>query len=160
MITPSVLRTVAWLLACLAGLLSVAFFSRRMLLAVPHRAPSETTTLALPSVPSSLDSLSDEIIEHNPFRLDRSPALVAFGQPDQPSVLAPPKTARPQAPIVSALFGGQPWHAVLENVPGVEHAVIVSRGMRAGPFLVLAVSAAGVRLSSGDTTWQLRLRGQ
>ena len=160
MITSATLRTGAWLLVCLVVLLSVAFFSRRTLLATPLHAPSETTTLALPSVPSSLDSLSDEIIENNPFRLERSPALVAFGQPDQPSVVAPPKQPRPQAPVVSALFGGQPWRAVLENVPGVEHALIVSRGLTAGPFLVLAVSAAGVRLSSGDTTWQLRLRGQ
>ena len=106
-----------------------------------------------------LDSAVDEIVDSNPFRLDHASLPVAVTQ--SPALVpppAPPVPARPPAPILTAVLGGPPWRAVLEGVPGSDLPMVVSGGMRVGPFVVVTVGPMGVQLTAGDTTWNLRLR--
>lgn len=157
---PAKVSRAVQLATCAALLGAEAVVIARGLRPAGPMLPQQPVLAALPSRMLRLDSLADVVIDANPFRLDRSPADVAFGEPDLASAPPPPQPQRPQPPIVTALLGGTAWRAVLENVPGSEHALLVESGMRAGPFTVIAISASGVRLSSGDTTWFLRLRGQ
>lgn len=106
-----------------------------------------------------VDSLSEIVTDGDIFRLGRAPSSVAFGEADRAQLLPPPKPPRPAPPIVTALFGGPTWRAVLENVAGMERPVIVAKGMKAGPFQVVAISGQSVRLTAGDTSWTLKLRG-
>ncbi len=140
------------------GVLATGWASRASDPAGPHSTSAVPTPLLTSAPVALLDSALDVIIDGNPFRLDHAPALVAFGQPPAVAPVAPPAPSRPQLPILTALLGGPPWRAVLENVPGFEQSLVVTAGMWAGPFAVIQVSAAGIRLSAGDTTWNLRLR--
>lgn len=147
-----------------AGLLgaipAIGYLSARDLAPVAARDGARPTIVAIPEPMPALDSLVEATVEDNPFRLDRSPADVSAGDADRAASPPPPRPPRPQPPVLTALLGGDQWRAILENVPGSERAMIVSVGMQAGPFKVLSVGPQGVRLSSGDTAWRIRLKGQ
>lgn len=107
---------------------------------------------------ATLASAADTVIDNDPFRLDRAPADVGFGQDAAPSQQPPPSPFRQPPPRLTAVLGGPPWRAVLEGVPGREGSVVVSPGDRVGPFAVLTISRTLLTLKGADTTWQLHLR--
>lgn len=155
-------RTPALLLiVCLPllGIGATAWVSRKGMRAPPASGEHEATDQSQPPESEDLDSAVDEIVTSDPFRLDHAaPPLVST----QPSLViptpAPSIPARPATPILTALLGGPPWRAVLEGVAGSDVPVVVSGGMRVGPFVVVTVGPIGVQLTAGDTTWNLRLR--
>lgn len=144
----------------LCAIPAIGYVSARDLAPAAAGEGARQTITAIPSPSPAIDSLLEATIEDNPFRLDRSPADVSAGDADRAASPPPPKPPRPQPPVLTALLGGDQWRAILENVPGNERAMIVGAGMQAGPFKVLSVGPRGVHLSSGDTSWQIRLKGQ
>lgn len=107
---------------------------------------------------TSLASAADTVIDNDPFRLDRAPADIGFGQDAVTAPQSPPLQFRQPPPRLTAVLGGPPWRAVLEGVPGREGSVVVSPGDRVGPFAVLTISRTLLKLKEADTTWHLHLR--
>lgn len=103
-----------------------------------------------------LAAAARDIIRLNPFRLERRPADVGYGQayePDPPP--EPPPTRAIPAIVVTGIIGGPPWEAVLEGVPGMGRSVLAREGDAFGNLRILGVWPDSVIVQGADTTFTL-----
>jgi len=93
-------------------------------------------------------------------------AVIAFSErfefPKSPAPPAPPPpvvsaAAPDERLVVTALAGGPPWVAVLAPEGGRAVGIVVRAGDSLATLRVLEVSAAGVRVSNGDSSWTIPL---
>ena len=140
--------------------------------AIRRSLPTESAIAAVPVPPvvaprvSALDpdtlaSAARRVVEANPFRVNRVPALIRIGRPidltAQPRTAPAPARVRP--PLgVKAIVGGPPWTALLEGVPGATGATVVREGAKHGELTVLAISRDTVTVSAPDTVWKLTIK--
>lgn len=93
---------------------------------------------------------------HNPFRLDRQPAAVAFGLPKPPLPVVAQAPAAPRPTLVlRGIVGGPPWQALLDGLPGRSGSALVQTGDRIGQFVIGTISREKVVVMGPDTTWTL-----
>lgn len=121
---------------------------------------------APPSVASSLDSiearglplgeLALEVVARDPFRFERRPAAIPFGQPPEPE--RPPAPPAPRPALQLSGISGPPLHAVLEGVPGHVGGIIVHEGDTLAGLRIQSVRRDAVVVVGADTTWVLTLR--
>jgi hypothetical protein len=105
----------------------------------------------------SLDSATTHTVTHDPFRVDRKPAMIAFSM--APSGVAGPPV--PPAPIVRIVLhgtiGGPPWHAIISGIPGRDGTIVVSSGDTLGTVAIRSVNRDGVTVRVRDSTWTVTL---
>lgn len=156
----------------LAALVLLAVGASRWRAAAPAPPGAVPSALSLtPPEPARVgaERLSDAVrtvAGGNPFRLDRVPAPVPFGEPaagdgfggGMPPPYEPPPPPRP--PLAVSGIAGPPWRAVLEGVPGREGGVVVQRGDVLGELRVRDVTSSTVVIAAPDTVWRLTLRRQ
>jgi len=105
----------------------------------------------------SLDSAAGRVIAHDPFRLARKPATVAFSIAPN-GVVGPPVPAAPPVRIaLQGTIGGPPWRAIIAGIPGHDGTIIVSSGDTLGGVSIRRVSRDGVTVRVKDSTWTLTL---
>jgi hypothetical protein len=105
----------------------------------------------------SLDSATTNAAAHDPFRLDRHPATIAFSVAPQ-GVIGPPVPTAPAIRIaLQGTIGGPPWHAIISGVPGHEGTVVVSSGDTLGGISIRRVNRDSVTVRIKDSTWTVTL---
>jgi hypothetical protein len=105
----------------------------------------------------SLDSATSQTITHDPFRVDRKPAMVAFSIVPS-GIGAPPVPAAPIVRIVlHGTIGGPPWRAIISGIPGRDGTIVVSAGDTLGTVTIRRVNKDGVTVSVRDSTWTINL---
>ena len=108
-----------------------------------------------------LADMSAQVVEQDPFRLERHPSGVPFLSEPENQI----ETQKPQQPprpalAVSGIVGGPPWIAILTGVPGRAGAAVVREGDSFADLVVRSVSQHGVVVSAPDTVWRLVMRRQ
>lgn len=127
--------------------------------------PTISGAVALtPSVTAeSLRQATRRIGAHDPFRLDRAPAAIAYdpareGMPPPP----PPPPVPPKPALALAGVVGPPWEAMLDGVPGRQGAVVVRPGDTLsnpmGELRIRRITRDTLIVQGMDTTWKLTLR--
>lgn len=151
---------IAWA-GALAGIVGTAADMR------PTRSRTSSGAVVLPpapalpahAAPESLAAVVRRVIDHDPFRVERRPAAVAYrpdletAAPTQPV----PRQPRP-ALALAGTVGGPPWSALVEGVPGRDGAVLVRAGDVLGLLTVRTVKRDTVIVQARDTTWRLSLK--
>jgi hypothetical protein len=155
----------AWALAAVGIAATVLAWST----AVPIVGPEETTVsrsvtigMPVPQAPDTarLASSARILRDHDPFRLDRTPAAVLFSLsgPISQQVTPPlPAPLRPPLRLVG-IIGGPPWTTVVEGVPGRESGLLLRVGEDVGGIRLNAVGRDSAVFSGFDTNWVLRVR--
>jgi hypothetical protein len=113
-----------------------------------------------PMRPIATSTAVAAIVEGNPFRLSRRPALIRVGQPivaGLPTAVAPPPKVRP-AMSVRAITGGPPWSALVEGLPQMNGATIVREGWQQGELTITSISRDTVVVAGRDTVWKLTMK--
>ena len=155
-----------WLGLVLGGLtmagLGVAARMTLWPLAAP-RFSEPTASAAAPQGPTATpaESLAAAIARHEPFRVNRRAALVAFRVPTPPPPPQPPapQIQRPQLSLAGIAWGtGNGGGAVIEGFPGVQGPRAVRVGDVVGGIRVQQIAADSVVLVGIDTLWVLRMR--
>ena len=105
----------------------------------------------------SLDSAASHIVAHDPFRLERKPASVAYNT-------SPTGIVATVAPVIPMLrialqgtIGGPPWHAIISGVPGHAGTIIVSSGDTLGGISIRKVNRDSVTIRVKDSTWTVAM---
>lgn len=100
-----------------------------------------------------LDSATSQIMAHDPFRIERKPANIAFSVAPNGAQTMP----APAAPLVrialQGTIGGPPWRAIISGVPGHEGTVMVSSGDTLGVVVIRRVNKDSVTVRVKDSTW-------
>lgn len=118
-----------------------------------------TTAPAARLSPDSLAAAAERVAKTDPFRMERTPARVAYTPKLENAPAVPPIPAPPRPPLaVAGIIGGPPWAALLDGVPGRSGSVVVHAGDTLGGLRVRVVRAALVIVSGADTTWRLTLK--
>ena len=100
-----------------------------------------------------LDSAASHIAAHDPFRMERKPANIAFSVAPN-GVQGVPAPATPLVRIaLQGTIGGPPWSAIISGVPGHEGTVVVSSGDTLGGVAIRRVSKDSVTVRVKDSTW-------
>jgi len=155
------MEAMLWILALAVALLGAQRWRR----AEPAAAAPPGALSATPPEPrlvprERLAAAARAVVGGNPFRLDRVPAPIGFGQPGMApgeTGFVPPPPPRPQLALTGIV--GPPWQAVLEGVPGREGTpVVVRRGDVLGELRIREVNRTTVVVSAPDTTWRLTVR--
>ena len=139
-------------LAVPAGLIGVRPIEVELDSYSPLSDKPQTRVTVLPS-----DSLGLSIIEHDLFRLSRSPAEVAFSLvPPEPVYVEPPPP-KPQLVLSGIVWGEEP-SALVEGLPGVEGVRLMRVGDSSGAIKLKRVTRTDATLVGMDTTWVLQVR--
>lgn len=158
------IERVLWVLAALAGVAGWARWSA----AAPRPAAPPPAALSPPAEVAGspgravLGQAVRVIAANDVFRLDRSPAPIAFaaaggGYPGEPPQPPPPPKFRP--PLAVSGIVGPPWQAFLEGVPGRSGSVVVERGdVLEGGLRIRSIGPDLVIVQGADTTWRLTPR--
>lgn len=105
----------------------------------------------------TLDRAATRTAEHDPFRLERRPASVAFST----TPIGPAVPQAPAAPTIhialQGTIGGPPWQAILSGVPGHDGTTIVRSGDTLGGIAIRRVSRDSVIVRVKDSTWAVTL---
>jgi hypothetical protein len=105
----------------------------------------------------ALDSLGLIIVDHNPFRLTRSPSAIAYSpRPAEPAYVEPPPP-KPQLVLTGIVWGDEP-NAVVEGIPGMEGPRLLRAGEAIATLRVRRITQHEVTIMGMDTTWVLRVR--
>lgn len=124
-------------------------------------APTRLITAARPLVDrfgvDSLAMVANRLVQTNPFRLSRQPAIVPFVADAMLLPPAEPGTPKPLL-VLSGLIGGPPWSAVLEGVPGRDGSVVVRVGDRVDDLKIERLIVDTLLVTGYDTTWKLTVR--
>lgn len=139
----------------LAMILLAAHGSRLAVVPVGPAAPLDGDATAPTVWPESVLVWSRLIVERDPFRLERRPASVRFGEAPPPS--GPPGPPRPALAVLGTM-GGPPWAAVVAGFPGRTGGVLVRSGERVGDLHVRVVRRDTAIIEGADTTWTLVAR--
>lgn len=156
------LRDALWMLsgvALLTGALGWRLALYEPALAIRPLPPSEPW-LRHASL-DSLQTISERIVSHDPFRLDHHPAAVPY-RPELDGVVTAPPPPPPKPPkprlALAGILGGPPWTALLDSVPGREGSVLVHKGDTLGGLRIRAVGRDTVIVQGADTVWKLVVR--
>jgi hypothetical protein len=123
--------------------------------AAPSRPPgSQPVALAAP--PESALTWSRAAAARNPFRFERAPASVRFGEATDTVAAAPP-VSRPVFTLLGTI-GGPPWQGVISGFPGRAGGVVVRSGQAVDSFVVRSVTRDSAVISGMDTVWRLPVR--
>jgi hypothetical protein len=145
---------VLWALAGAGALLAIVVARHVVPRPVPVVPDSRSV---LPTVmsfaPDRLADAADRVIEHDPFRLDRKPARMAFGETGGGTTAPPPTPMR--LITLKGVLGGPPWQAVLGGVPGRAGDVVVRTGDSLAGFRVRRVTADRVIIAGPDSAMTL-----
>lgn len=107
----------------------------------------------------SLDNAATYIVAHDPFRLERKPALVAYSV-TQPGAALPPVVQQPAIQIaLHGTIGGPPWRAIISGVPGHDGTIVVAPGDTLGGVTIKNVTRDGVTVRVRDSSWTVNLSG-
>jgi hypothetical protein len=109
------------------------------------------------SVETPADSLLRIVVDHDVFRMSRTPALLAFNSapPEAvPTEVPPPK---PQLLLTGIVWGTDPG-AIVEGLPGIEGSRVLRVGETSGGIRVRRITKQNVTLAGLDTTWVLQVR--
>jgi hypothetical protein len=113
---------------------------------------------AAPSSVGHPDSLAADLAAHDPFRLARRPAAVAY----DPVRMAQPPTPPPPRPALALVGivwdGGRDPAALMEGWPGTDASRAVHRGEAIGGLRVTSITANRVIITGLDTSWALIVR--
>lgn len=120
--------------------------------AVEWRIPAAAGVIA---APRGLGDLVQAVVGNDPFRFDRTPSSVPFGQ--IAVVAAPVGRAAPVAPVVTGIVG-PPWRAALEGLSGRQDGLLVAAGDTIAGLRILAVGRDTVVITAPDITWRLPVR--
>ncbi len=121
------------------------------------RAPlAMAPDLAPAPAASRLGVFASRIVAHDPFRLERKPAAVAFGSIPLVSTASAAVGPRPTL-VLSGVFG-PPWQAVLEGIPERQGSVVVRVGDVFGALRIRSIRPDTIVVQSADTTWKLTVR--
>lgn len=104
-----------------------------------------------------LDSLTLAIVGHDPFRLSRSAAAIAYSLVPPEAVYIEPPPPKPQLVLTGIIWGDEP-SAIVEGLPGVEGARLLRAGEASGGVRVRRITRQNVSLVGMDTTWVLEVR--
>jgi len=151
------IESLCWL-GCASGLLVAFLVLRTLALATATRI----LPVGAPASPSQqnvgLDSLTNDIIQRDPFRLARRPSQVPFiADTVAAAVSTAPKAPAPPL-VLAGIVGGPPWSAVIEGVPGRDGPVVVHRGDTLAGLRIRDVRRDRAIVSSPDTTWVLTIK--
>jgi hypothetical protein len=126
---------------------------------VPASPALAVGTVAAPRVLSAaaLARAQVAVAEHDPFRLERRPASVAYSPELEGAPPTPPGPPKPVL-VLKGTVGGPPWQGVLEGIPGREGSVLVRKGDTLGGLRVRSVERDAVVVQGMDTTWRLTVR--
>lgn len=137
------------------------------------RAAPSPSLLALPVIgriapwsATNRDTLSratGHLVDTDPFRLDRRPAVVPYDPSLAGKDGTPVATVRPPRPalVLKGVVGaGHPpaWVALLDGVPGHAVTAVVHAGDTLGGLTVRHIGRDTVVVSATDTTWRLTVR--
>jgi hypothetical protein len=104
-----------------------------------------------------LDSLVLVLAEHDPFRMARSPAAVAYSSAPVEATFLEPAPPKPQLALTGIMWGDEP-SAILEGLPGVEGAQVLRAGESIGGIRTRRITRQDVTLVGMDTIWVLHVR--
>ena len=144
-----------------ALLVAAAILGVRRSLHGESDATTATATAASGLVRHGESSAEDPAygVDHDPFRLARHPASVAY-RPELEGVAPPPPPPKPPHPllVLGGILGGPPWEALLDGVPGHDGSVVVHQGQMIGDLRIRSVTRDSVIVQGADTTWRLGIR--
>lgn len=101
----------------------------------------------------SVSKATERTVQHDPFRLERRPASVAFSTTPA-GVPAAPVTAAPLPRIgLNGTIGGPSWQAILSGIPGHDGTVVMRAGDTLGGVLVRRVTRDSAVVRVKDSTW-------
>jgi hypothetical protein len=128
----------------------------------PIKATAEGSDAVLPVPPESaspapLDSLALLVVNHDPFRLTRSPAAIAYSPAPVEPVYVEPPPPKPQLVLTGIVWGDEP-SAIVEGLPGIEGARVLRVGESSGSVRIRRITRQDVTLVGLDTTWVLQVR--
>jgi hypothetical protein len=105
----------------------------------------------------SVRAVAVRVAEHDPFRIDHTPAAVPYrAMQDGSAEQAPPPPKPPKPRLsLSGIVGGPPWTAILDSVPGRDGSVLVRKGDTLGGLKVRSVGRDTVIVQGADTVWKL-----
>jgi hypothetical protein len=103
------------------------------------------------------DSLTQNIVDYDPFRVDHRPAAVAFGEPAPSVTPAAPAPSPLRTLALRGVVGGPPWQAVLAGVPNRNGNVVVREGDTLAGLRVVRTRRGSVVLQGRDTVLTLTL---
>jgi hypothetical protein len=106
----------------------------------------------------SLAAAAKFTAQHNPFRLERKPATVAYS-PELEGVV--PVAVRPVRPMLAlrGIVGGPPWSAIVDGIPGRDASILLRQGDTIAGIVVRSIRKDTVVLKGTDTTWRLTVKG-
>ena len=104
-----------------------------------------------------LDSAASRVVTHDPFRMERKPANVAFSITPNGGVGVPVPSGPPVRIALQGTIGGPPWRAIVSGIPGHDGTIIVSSGDTLGGVTIRRVDRDGVTVRVKDSTWTVTL---
>jgi hypothetical protein len=104
----------------------------------------------------SLDSAASHIVTHDPFRLERKPANVAFSIAP-PAIMGAPPPGPPVRIALQGMIGGPPWRAIVSGIPGHDGTIMVSTGDTLGGVTIRHIDRGGITVRVKDSTWTVTL---
>jgi len=169
-VTRAALERILWGVALVGG--TAAWMGTHA--APPGERRARPVDLSAPAPPRELDheallAAERQVVEQDPFRLERRPAAAAFApqvagmpQPGMPGggFFTPPPPPKFRPPLAVSGIVGPPWQALLEGIPNQQGAVVVRQGETYGELRIRTVRPDLVVVQGPDTTWRLRLKTQ
>jgi hypothetical protein len=104
----------------------------------------------------SLDSAASHVVTHDPFRLERKPANVAFSTAP-PAIVGAPPQGPPVRIALQGMIGGPPWRAIVSGIPGHDGTIMVSSGDTLGGVTIRHIDRGGITVRVKDSTWTVTL---
>jgi len=123
-------------------------------------AVSRSRTVKAPAMTmfdgDSLDSAASHVMTHDPFRLERKPANVAFSIAP-PAIVGAPPPGPPVRIALQGMIGGPPWRAIVSGIPGHDGTIMVSSGDTLGGVTIRRIDRSGITVRVKDSTWTVTL---
>ncbi len=153
------LESALWLVGASGVLLAlIQLLSKPVSAAQAQVAPANAPEIIADTMQTTLDSIANEVVQHDPFRLARRPSQVPFIADTLLAASASsPKTTAPLL-LLAGIVGGPPWAAIIEGFPGREGAVVVHGGDTLAGLRIRDVRSDRAIVSSPDTTWVLTIK--
>ena len=105
----------------------------------------------------SWDSVSANLVARDPFRADRSPAMVPFNPLPAEQAYVEPPPPKPAISVSGIVWGAEP-SAVIEGLPGIEGGQLMRVGDAVAGITLKRITESRVTLTGMDTTWTLSVR--
>jgi hypothetical protein len=153
----TILRGALWL--CLAAAPATGWLLVRPRPLTSSPTPSPAPIRAEGRVPMPAESLA-RLVRHDPFRLEREPAPIAYDPARGQEVREPtPGPVRPELTLAGMVHGGNlNSSALIEGLPNTDGPRLLQIGDTSGGIEVRRIDLDQVVLVGYDTVWTLRMR--